>query len=303
MSYTQEQKRVAVEYACKNGVMVASQELNISVSAIRVWAKYFGVDLPKSSTQPMYTTLQKIEILEYARIHGRDAAMKKFGVSKSSIYLWNERMGILDKTPRMQDTREQKIEIVTYARDFGPNAANRKYKVSTSYIKAWNQELKIYEPGQGARTKRKPSRYYSESEKVERLEYARIHGILAAERRYCIKSCTMRKWNEIYNILPASKTARKFTVEQKREILEYAKRHGIEKAARKYQVRPDRISVWNASLHVYNTRAKRVYTAEYRDFVVNYSIQNGIPAAVKKFNIVHSLITGWIQKANLRARG
>lgn len=89
---------------------------------------------------------------------------------------------------------------------------------------------------------------YTESQKIEILEYARDFGIGKATDKYGITRPTVANWNEMYRVFEIKKHPSQAKII---EVLTFARDNGVTAASREYGYSRRVISMWNAKHNVY----------------------------------------------------
>lgn len=86
---------------------------------------------------------------------------------------------------------EFKKEVVEYYKVYGKNATMTKYKVSDGIIYKWNHQ---YDALGVEGFKRKPTKYYSVSEKVEIIEFFKHNGPFETYKKFNVSKSVVYQW-------------------------------------------------------------------------------------------------------------
>lgn len=131
---------------------------------------------------------------------------------------------------------------------------------------------------------------YSDTFKKKVLEYARDHGVAAAQKHYGLPHATITRWNQRLKIY-VPQTA-EYPLERRIEILKYAAEHGKRAAARRFNVSVGSIDLWDKKLKIVGARQKKFTDANKRE-ILEFARDFGVLAAADKFDVLPSQIVDW----------
>ena len=208
-----------------------------------------------------YTEEQKIEMLQYAKVHGVVAAALHYDVDRRALAYWNKKLKIYKPKVASYDDATRRM-VVEYAAAHGVRAATKQFKVSTEIIRIWNRELQVY----GRKTNS-----FTEPQKLEILEYARDFGVFAAADKYAVHFSTICRWNKKYHVYDPQIS---FSPEQIIEMLTFARDNGLIAAAQRYDVADYTLERWNKEYKIYTPRQTKfvAYTATQQQEILRHAL-------------------------------
>lgn len=131
---------------------------------------------------------------------------------------------------------------------------------------------------------------YPLDKKMEILEYARAHGVMAAARKYGVHRQLITTWNTELHVYPV-KTA-EYPTELRMEIIRYSDAHGIRAAVRKYNVASGSIDRWRHEMNMFKPHF-RTMTDEQKIEILEYARDYGVMRASEKFDVESDIMNGW----------
>lgn len=148
-AFTDDQKREILTYANEYGMTSAMREYNIDVSTLQNWNKKFKIYQPSGRRSNAIhvtdfkhaSTEKKLEVLNFAKIHGRSKAVRKFNVPHSTIHVWNKELHVYPVRRRRDFSLEQKQEILRYAIETSVAEAAAKFNLYSNQIHIWAKDL------------------------------------------------------------------------------------------------------------------------------------------------------------------
>ena len=190
MTYTKNERIVALKYAKEHGVKKASKILGIGLRTLVKWNQDYQIYPVRHNRQ--YTPEEKQEMLRCVPEYGLKGTAKKFNISESLLSLWNAEYKIYQKgkhnikSEPVVMTLMQKKEILKFANRFGTRAACAKYDIPPQVIANWRYKLKT--------EKTRRYRVFSIEQKYEIIQFAEQTSVQKAARKYDVNSSQIRTW-------------------------------------------------------------------------------------------------------------
>lgn len=143
--FTDAKKRKMLRYANEHGLTSAMREFNVDIYTFLQWNKKLKIYKPtgrreNSTHDKKYERIdeaKKIEILEYAKIHGISKTLRKYNIPSATFQYWNATRKIYQIRQHRKFSPQTKAEIIEYANETSVSDAAKKFKVTGHQIKKW----------------------------------------------------------------------------------------------------------------------------------------------------------------------
>ena len=249
VKYTDAQKLEMLEYARIHGPKKAADKFDVPCPTICTWNAQFKV-FPNTQAHynrtarsaVNYSNEEKVQILKFAQTYGLGVAQKKFNVGRYIMARWNQEYRICTRKDYVKYTEEYKIAALRHAAKFGRKSAIDKYHVTYSLLGKWNAKYNLLTPGQSktaAATRSKAK--FSNEQKIEILNFARVNGVAVAVLKYNITSGRLRSWNRKHQIIPPKN--KMLSAEEKKRITACAVMFGIKEAAHRFKLQNSHVKL------------------------------------------------------------
>ena len=198
--YSLEDKRTALELSNVAGPAVAAEITGIPLATIGSWRKRLaranGIP-PSSARWRKYTEEQKTAAIEYANIHGLNAAARKYGIRRGSL-------GVLYANSRLP---EEKRKVTRYTYEFRQAVLEEltktnaiqiadKYGIDERTVRYW-QHQKFLREGESRRIRR-----YDEEFKAAALTSVAAVGFSGTLARFDVGIAALRRWASKAGVKP-----------------------------------------------------------------------------------------------------
>ena len=277
--YSDERKAEIFDYASKHGINAASEVYNVPYNTVRRW-RYSNIGklrLNRGKGGTKYSKEEKEKITEYAVEHGTMAAVKKYKVPLSTVYVWTTlkkkggnkanrltaasvKRRMLDQSkggPRYGDESEMKIvawikekhqqkEYISgdMVRSYCLSLVKHKlpkFKATRVWLNGFltRNHLKNY-VADNNKDNKNFDQPVSSSSKVVGDMLKEAEGTQHKEMRKCRNATKLKNSQE-------TKKRRKFTEMEKKTILRYAAVRSVRAACLLYKVNPSNLYAWRAA--------------------------------------------------------
>ncbi len=143
--FTDAEKRKMLTYANEHGLTSAMREFNVDIYTFLRWNKTMNIYKPtgrrENSTHDKkherVDEAKKIEILEYAKIHGISKTLRKYNIPSATFQYWNATRKICRIRHHRKFSPQTKAEIIEYATETSVADAAKKFDVTGHQIKKW----------------------------------------------------------------------------------------------------------------------------------------------------------------------
>lgn len=138
--YTEKQKIEILEHAAIFGRSNAVKTYNVTYALLGLWNTKYNICTPgrkagkKTIKKPCkISTAQQIEILEFAKKHGRMMATVKYNISTARLRAWNKKHQILPVSKKL--SADEITRVVACAKQFGISDAARRFNMAYAHVR------------------------------------------------------------------------------------------------------------------------------------------------------------------------